>query len=102
MSKRVSKKKTGVPSRDVLYRKVAAKVPEAISYVIGVMRGTRRSNPVRFGAAKLLINKALPDIKVQEITGDSGGPIDVRIIKDYIAEPSNINAASNSGVKRPN
>ena len=97
--KRVSGKKRGVPSRDELYRKVAGKVPEAINYVVGVMKGTRRANSVRLGAAKLLINKALPDLKVQEITGEGGGPIDVRVIKDYISEPSNINATSATGAE---
>ena len=45
------------------------------------MRESRNDNAA-LGAAKTIINKVLPDLKAQELTGTEGKQIQVRII-DY-------------------
>ena len=75
----------GVPSRDALYRRIAGHANDCIDYLVGIMNGTVTANPVRMGAAKILLNKVIPDIKVTELQGNMDKPLGVVLLptKDY-------------------
>lgn len=70
----------GVPSRDALYRKVAKKAEICIDYLIAVVEGRQPANAVKMGAARILLNKVLPDIKVQEVRPEPDRPLGVVIL----------------------
>lgn len=70
----------GVPSRDVLYRKVAKKAEACIDYLIDIVEGRQLANSVKMGAARILLNKVLPDIKVQETRQEPDRPLGVVIL----------------------
>lgn len=53
---------------------------DAVKYVHDVMIGTERANAVRLGAAKLILNKTLPDLKQTELSGNPERPIGVVIL----------------------
>lgn len=85
MAKKVSehKRRGGVPSRDELYRKVANKASETIDVVYEILQsGGGKTGAVRLGAAKLLLNKVLPDLRMTELTGDTQRPIGVVILPE--------------------
>ena|SRR3989344_4644010 len=70
----------GVPSRDALYRKVAKKAEACIDYLIAIVEGRKPANAVKMGAARILLNKVLPDIKVQEIRAETDRPLGVVVL----------------------
>lgn len=79
------KRKGGVPSRDELYRKVANKALSAIDVIVEIMEkggGPKASNML--GAAKLILNKALPDLRAEEISGKDGQLLTINLVSDYI------------------
>jgi hypothetical protein len=56
-------------------------VPEAIERLVDLMKNAPNDS-VRLGAIKTLLSKVVPDLKSQEITGDQGGALIVKIL-DY-------------------
>lgn len=64
--------KRGIPSRDYLYHKLALASEEAIEVVKEIMRGEGniRTAGMRLGAAKVILSRTVPELKVQEISGD--------------------------------
>lgn len=67
------------PTRDNLYSRIAKHVPEAIEKAVQLLQSNNEA--IRLGAIKFLVDKALPDLKAVEVTGDNG-PIQIRIVKD--------------------
>jgi len=84
-------KKGGVPSRSQLYTMASKYAPEAIEKLKQLM--TCGTPAVEMGAAKVLLAKAIPDLKAMEITGAEGAPVKVvfmpQEIMDKYAIPSN-------------
>jgi hypothetical protein len=81
------KRRGGVPSRDELYRKVANKALVAIDVIVEIMEtGGGRMAATKLGAAKIILNKALPDLRAEEISGKDGQQLTVNLIRDYIAQ----------------
>ena len=70
-----------MPNRSTLYSQIARAIPKAISTLIALLDSNNEA--IRMGAARDLINKALPDVKAMEITGENQGPIIIRIIEDH-------------------
>lgn len=57
----------GVPNRGSLYAVVAAHSKEAIKTLYDLMKNSNNDG-IRLGAAKALLNKALPDLKQNDIS----------------------------------
>lgn len=66
-------KKGGSPSRDMLYSEAAALAPKAIKRLEELL-GHKNEN-VALGAVKIILAKAIPDLKAMEITGQDGQPL---------------------------
>lgn len=82
----VQEKKGGKPiSRAKAYNKAAAYFVEAFETILDEMRNGDNSN-ARVGAAKLIINKVLPDLKAQEITGKDGEKLPFTVIINDASE----------------
>jgi len=81
MAKKQSKKhkKTGVKTRKILYAEAAKYAPRAIEVLVHLMESAKQES-VRIAAAKTLLAKALPDIKMLEISGDVERPLGVVIL----------------------
>lgn len=77
----VKKKTGGVIARAALYQHVSQYSKDAIDVLVDLMKNAAQES-VRMGAAKALLDKALPDLKATEHTGEEGGPIEIRIIED--------------------
>lgn len=61
-------------SRADAFKKASTHFREAFEVIVKVMRES--TNPSdKLGAAKIIINKVLPDLKASEITGAEGGPL---------------------------
>lgn len=73
-----TKKTGGVNSRTSLYSVVSAHTKEAIATLVDLMKNSRNDN-VKLGAAKALLDKALPDIKAVELTGLEGEQLSMTI-----------------------
>lgn len=69
----------GVMSREKLYAKCAQYAPKAIE-VLQELMGEKYQPSVRMGAAKVLLAKAIPDLKAMEITGQDGQPFKVIVV----------------------
>ena len=84
MAKKKSKvkaRKGGVVSRQTLYQVASKYSKEAIDTLYDLMlHGTQEG--VRLGAAKALLDKALPDLKAVEHSGTEGGPLQITIVED--------------------
>lgn len=76
-----------MPSRDALYRKVANHALEAIDTIVGEMKAPTKMASVKIGAAKVILNKALPDLKATELTGKDGAAFTVQLIKQWLHTP---------------
>lgn len=72
--------KGGVPSRDQMYRKIAMKAFYLIDYLMDVINGKLPASAVRIGAAKTLLNKALPDLRAMEVTGKDGQQFTITVV----------------------
>ena len=56
----------GVPNRGSLYSVVAAHSKEAIETLYNLMKNSKNDG-IRLGAARAILNKALPDLKLSEM-----------------------------------
>lgn len=74
-------KKGGAPNKGSLQAYIQNFTKEAIDAVIEIMR-TSRNEALRFGAAKLVIDKSIADIRAVELTGENNGPITIKIISE--------------------
>ena len=78
---KVKAKGGGVVSRQTLYQVASKYSKEAIETLYDLMlHGSQEG--VRLGAARALLDKALPDVKSVEITGEDHGPLLIKIIED--------------------
>lgn len=80
---------SATPSRQGLYALAAKHSKEAIETLLDLMRNAKMEN-TRLGAANALLNKALPDIKAMELTGNEGNSMVFKIVREV-----NQNAESN-------
>ena len=74
-------KKGGAPNKGSLQAYIQNFTKEAIDGVIKIMR-TSRNEALVFGAAKLVIDKSIADIKAVELTGQDNGPILIKIVSE--------------------
>lgn len=70
-----------IPSKDNLYAYASKFSREAIDILVDLARNANQES-VRMAAAGKLLDKALPDLKATEHTGENGGPIEIRIVED--------------------
>jgi len=92
-----SESKTGgSPSRAMLYSQAASLAPRAIEVLKELMEC--KNENVRMGAAKVLLAKAIPDLKAMELTGADGQPFKVIVIPPELISkyeiPSNTTGSS--------
>ena len=78
---KVESKKGGVVSRQTLYQVASKYSKEAIETLYDLMKNGNQES-VRMGAAKALLDKALPDLKTTEFTGENGGDIVIKIVEE--------------------
>ena len=71
----------GVIARAALYQHVSQYSKDAIDTLVDLMHNATQDS-VRMGAAKALLDKALPDLKATEISGEDHGPLLIKIIED--------------------
>lgn len=71
----------GVISRQTLYQVASKYSKDAIEKLYDLMMHSKQES-VQMGAAKTLLDKALPDLKAMELTGEDHGAIQIRIIED--------------------
>ena len=78
-------KNGGTKPQIALYQKIASHEEEIIQALLDGLHS--RNESIKIGAAKILINKILPDLRQMEVTGKDGGPIKLNIISgsDYIS-----------------
>ena len=69
--KNLQEKKRGIPSKQVLYQLTSAHAKDAIKCLADVMMNGDNDN-ARIGAAKVLLNKCIPDLKSVELGGEGG------------------------------
>lgn len=72
-------KKGGNPKRKMLYAEAAKHAPRAIEVLVDLMNNGDNDN-VRMGAAKVILQKSIPDLKAIEVSGDEGRPLGVIIL----------------------
>ncbi len=70
---------TKTESRQGLYAYASTFSREAIEVLADMMHNAKNEG-VRMGAAKALLDKALPDIKATEISTGDNGPLEIRIV----------------------
>lgn len=81
MSKKKDSLAKGTPpiNKQAAYSKAASHFMEAFDTILEVMR-TSRNPSDKLGAAKLIINKVLPDLKSVEVESDTA----TRILLDFL------------------
>ena len=70
-------------SRQGLYALASTYSRAAITTLADLMQNAKQES-VRMGAAKALLDKALPDLKTTEFTGEGGQDIVIRIIDEVM------------------
>lgn len=63
-------------NKQAAYSMAASHFKTALEVVIDVMKRSRNDN-ARLGAARTIIDKVLPDLKAQELTGEGGRAIEI-------------------------
>lgn len=91
-------KTPGPTNRQGLYAYASKFSQEAIDAMVEIMRTTRNES-LKLGAAKALLDKSLPDLKVTEITGENGEPIKFNIItgSDYVSALGKLTTTPDTG-----
>lgn len=77
-------KKRGVPNKQAIQQKAQAHAMQAIEVLVDAMINGDNTN-AKVGAAKVILNKCLPDLKAAELTGRDGESLSkilVRFIDD--------------------
>lgn len=94
-------KSGGTKPQIALYQKIASREEEIIETLFQRLKS--RNESVSLGAAKILINKILPDLKTVEVTGKDGGPIKLNIITgaDYVSYAGKTTSSSEESVTTP-
>ena len=97
-----AKKGESTPNKATLQSYIQNFSKEAIDTIIEILRTTRNEN-LKMGAAKVIIDKSIPDIKAMEITGKDGEPIKFNLISGadylaYISKLREIKAPSDRGI----
>lgn len=77
----------GMPKRTDLYQSIGRKRKKIIKTLFECLDSNNPS--IRLGAAKILINKLLPDLKAVELTGDTASQIVLNVIKYGATDPIN-------------
>ena len=69
-------------SKQAMFSKVSSRANDIIDELFEIAFSTTRQPAVKLGALKTLINKILPDLKVQEIVGDEDRPVSVIVLPE--------------------
>ena len=77
-------KKQGPPNQGSLQAYIQNFTLEAIDALVEILRTTRNES-LKMGAAKVIIDKSIADIKAIELSGKDGSPIRVQLINDYLS-----------------
>ena len=84
----------GTPNKGTLQSYIQNFTQEAIDVLVEIMRTSRNEN-LKMGAAKVIIDKSIADLKAMEVTGQDGEPIKITVIGGgFVPESRFINAAS--------
>ena len=88
-------KKGGAPNQGSLQAYIQNYTKEAIDAIVNILR-TTRNEALKMGAAKVIIDKSIADIKSVELSGKNGEPIKLNVIAgaDYFAWRQKVNASS--------
>ena len=74
-------KRGRTPNKGTLLSHLQNFSAEAIDYLVDTMRNSRNEN-LRFGAARAILDKTVPDLKATEIVGENNGPLLIKIISE--------------------
>ena len=77
-------KKQGPPNQGSLQAYIQNFTLEAIDALVNILRTTRNES-LKMGAAKVIIDKSIADIKAIELSGKNGSPITIQLINDYLS-----------------
>ena len=84
----------GTPNKGTLQSYIQNFTQEAIDVLVEIMRTSRNEN-LKMGAAKVIIDKSIADLKAMEVTGQDGEPIKITVIGGgFVPESRFIDAAS--------
>lgn len=88
-------KTPGPTNRQGLYAYASKYSQEAIDVMVDILR-TSRNESLKLGAAKALLDKALPDLKAMEVTGENGEPIKFNVLApaSYFSAIGKLDASS--------
>ena len=75
------KKKGTIPNQGSLQAYLQNFTKEGIDAIVEILRTTRNEN-LKMGAAKIIIDKSIPDKKAVELTGEDQGQILVKIVEE--------------------
>lgn len=94
-----AKKEGTIPNKGSLQAYLQNFTKEAIDAIVDILRNSRNEN-LKMGAAKLIIDKSIADLKAVELTGKDGEPIKLNVIAgaDYFAWREKVAAASAESV----
>lgn len=70
----------GVPKRSNLYARLSKYAPQAIKRVVRLLESNNES--VALGAAKVLLDKCLPDVKAITLENTNTGELKITITED--------------------
>ena len=73
-----AKKGEATPGKGTLQSYVQNYTKEAIDKIVEIMR-TSKNDALVMGAAKVIIDKSIPDLKSAELQGEGGGPILIKL-----------------------
>lgn len=97
-------KKQGTPSQATLQSYIQNYSKEAIDQIVHTMRFSNNEN-LKFGAAKVIIDKSIADIKALELTGANGQPLQftfrIDLAGGYIPPMGPIITAPTTSVEGP-
>src|SRR5260221_14665928 len=85
-----------VLSQQAIYSKIAIHTDKILTTIINLLDS--RNEAIALGAAKILANKIIPDLRTTQITGENGEAIKLNIISgaDYVSALGKLTTASDT------
>ena len=93
-------KKGSTPNQGTLQSYIQNFTLEAIDAIVVILRTTKNEN-LRMGAAKIIIDKSIADVKAIELSGKNGEPININIVNDYLSSSGWASTAPATSPERP-
>ena len=97
-----AKKQGTIPNKGSLQAYIQNFTLEAIDSIVEIMRTSRNEN-LKMGAAKVIIDKSIADLKAVEVGGTNGQPIKLTLIggadiSEYIKSNASSTTSSTGGL----